>query len=52
MTHVIVEEEIRDQLMKLKKEKGLASANEVIKRLIKKCGDKISWEIKYQVFTI
>ncbi len=42
MTHIAVEEETRDKLMKLKKEKGLVSMDEVIKRLIKKCGDKVS----------
>ena len=42
MTHIAVAEETRDELMKLKKEKGLASMDEVIKRLIKKCGEKIS----------
>ena len=42
MTHVAVEDEIRNELMKIKKEKGLVSMSEVIKRLIKKCGYKIS----------
>jgi len=42
MTHIAVSDETRDKLMELKKEKGLISMEEVIKRMIKKCGEKIS----------
>ena len=41
-THIQVNETTRDELLRIKKEKGLASMNEVIKRLIAKCGTKIS----------
>jgi len=41
MTHITVSEETRDKLMKMKKEKGLISMDEVVKRMIKKCGEKI-----------
>jgi hypothetical protein len=42
MTHVQVSVETRDKLKELRKENGLASMDEVIKRLVNKCSKKIS----------
>jgi len=39
--HVLVEEDVRDRLIQLRKDKGLASVNELIKRLLDKCGSKV-----------
>jgi len=41
MTHIQVSEKTRDALKEIRKDKGLASMDEVIKRLLIKCKNRV-----------